>query len=325
MENRSHALAAGLFTLFLGGALLAALWWFSNGREDLRYYLLETTGNVTGLNLEAQVRYRGISAGKVSEISIDPDDPRKILIRIRMRASIPVTRGTRATLAYQGVTGLAYVLLTDKGEDPTPLEAAPGELPRIALAPGLMDQISDTTLETMRRFRTVADRIEALFDDRNLARLAATLHRLESAAAGVDRTFAAAPEALAAVRRALSPENLARLDRTMARLDEASQGAGPTVGEIRTLVVRFQSLAERLETATDVANERVIGNTVPQLNALLKDLTVTSNRLGRLIEDVDATPQMLLLGRPQSLPGPGEEGFVAPTGTTAVRATGEVR
>ena len=29
MENRSHALIAGLFTLLLGISAIAALWWFS--------------------------------------------------------------------------------------------------------------------------------------------------------------------------------------------------------------------------------------------------------------------------------------------------------
>ena len=48
------------------------------------------------------------------------------------------------------------------------------------------------------------------------------------------------------------------------------------------------------------------------LNALMKDLTVTSTRLTRLIEEVDAAPQMLLLGRGALLPGPGEDGYAAP-------------
>lgn len=312
MENRAHALAAGLFTLLLGGALLAALWWFSDGREDQRGYLLETTGNVTGLNIEAQVRYRGLSAGKVSDIRIDPVDPRKILVEIRMRSDIPLTRGTQASLAYQGVTGLAYVELRDRGEDPAPLEAPPGELPRLALSPGLMDQLSVTTLDTLQRVKVVAERITAFFSDENVARLGTSLKRLESATAGIDRTFSEAPAALASIRAVLNDENLSRLSTTLANLERASVDAPPAMAELRSLMTRLQGMAERLDSAAAAAEDSVLDNTLPELNHLLKELTVTSQRIGRLIEEVDAAPQMLLLGRGARDPGPGEEGFAAP-------------
>jgi ABC-type transporter Mla subunit MlaD len=36
-------------------------------------------------------------------------------------ATVPVTRATTAKLGYQGVTGIAHILLEDSGNDPTPL------------------------------------------------------------------------------------------------------------------------------------------------------------------------------------------------------------
>lgn len=312
MENRAHALAAGLFTLLLGSALVAALWWFSDGREAQHSYLLETTGNVTGLNIEAQVRYRGLAAGKVSDIRIDPDDPRKILVEIRMRSDIPVTKGTRASLAYQGVTGLAYVELRDRGDDPTPVSARPGELPRLELSPGVMDQLSDTTLDAVQRLKAVADRITDFLSDENVGRIGAVLERTESAAAGIDRTFAEAPATLAAIRAALDQDNLARLSATLANLERASENATPAMAEFRVLMTRLQAMTERLDNATAAAENSVLDNTLPELNRLLKDLATTSQRIGRLIEEVDAAPQLLLLGRGRREPGPGEEGFAAP-------------
>ena len=50
MENRAHALAAGLFTLILGAALVAVTVWFSKDDLKLVPYTLFTTGSVTGLN-----------------------------------------------------------------------------------------------------------------------------------------------------------------------------------------------------------------------------------------------------------------------------------
>ena len=123
MENRAHALAAGLFSLFLGAAVIAAIWWFSDDSAPVRRYLLVSNGNITGLNIQAQVRFRGIQAGKVESIRINADNPREILVQISLRDDLPVTRGTTASLGYQGVTGLAFVQLEDRGADPAPLVA----------------------------------------------------------------------------------------------------------------------------------------------------------------------------------------------------------
>ena len=312
MENRAHALAAGIFALVLGTALVAALWWFSDGREATRDYLLVSNGNVTGLNVQAQVRYRGISAGKVVDIRVDPADPRHILVTIRIREELPVTRGTRASLGYQGVTGLAYVQLEDTGEDPQPLRAEDGSLPRIALQAGLIDQVTDAALLAVKRFSEVAERTAAFFDEKNIERFSQTLSRLESAAVGVDRTFKVAPDAFVAVRDTFNPQNMRRLAATLENLERASAESGPAMTELRDLMTRVSGMAERLDRAAVAASDGVLDDTLPQLNELLAELVSTSRRMGRLIDELEAAPQMLVVGRGARQPGPGENGFEAP-------------
>ena len=312
MENRAHALAAGIFALVLGTALVAALWWFSDGREATRDYLLVSNGNVTGLNVQAQVRYRGISAGKVIDIRVDPADPRHILVTIRIREELPVTRGTRASLGYQGVTGLAYVQLEDTGEDPQSLGAEDGKLPRIALQAGLLDQVTDAALLAVKRFSEVAERTAAFFDEENIERFSQTLSRLESAAVGVDRTFKVAPDAFAAVRDTFNPQNMRRLAATLENLERASAESGPAMTELRGLMARVSGMAERLDRAAVAASDGVLDDTLPQLNDLLAELVSTSRRMGRLIDELESAPQMLVVGRGARQPGPGENGFEAP-------------
>ncbi len=127
MENRSHALVAGLFTLVLGLAAALSIWWFGGKHEATTEYTVVTRHNVTGLSLQGQVRYRGIRVGKVQAIALDPQDAHNILIRISVDSAVPVTRGTTAKLGYQGVTGIAHILLEDSGADPTPLRAVDGD------------------------------------------------------------------------------------------------------------------------------------------------------------------------------------------------------
>ena len=70
MENKSHALAAGIFTILLGIAAAIGIWWLGQSDESTTNYVLETRRNVTGLNVQAQVRYRGIRVGKVEALSL---------------------------------------------------------------------------------------------------------------------------------------------------------------------------------------------------------------------------------------------------------------
>ena len=310
MENRAYALAAGLFMLIMGAALVAALWWFGGSQEDRKHYLLVSTGNVSGLNLEAQVRFRGIQAGKVESIGIDPQDPRNILVEISLRSDLPVTRGTRASLGYQGVTGLAYVQLEDLGEQPEPLSASAG-LPRIALQPGLLDQASDAALDTLKRISALAERLGELLSDNNVKRVERTLDRLEHAAINVDRTFEQAPRTLAAVEQALGPEQLGRLPQVLRNLELAGQVATPAIQDFRQLVERLDHSAQNFDRFTDDAGRGLMTGTLPRLNALL-ELTETSRQVSTLFREVESAPQLLLLGRGRQAPGPGEAGFETP-------------
>jgi phospholipid/cholesterol/gamma-HCH transport system substrate-binding protein len=120
MENRSHALAAGIFTILLGicAASPSGGW----GRATIDHQLRPGNArNVTGLNVQAQVRYRGIRAGKVTAIEPTKPIPRVILVRINIDSRFKLTKGSTAQLGYQGVTGLAYVQIEDDGSSAEPL------------------------------------------------------------------------------------------------------------------------------------------------------------------------------------------------------------
>ena len=313
MENRAHAILAGLFVLILGAAATLAVWWFSGTAEATREIVLVSRNNITGLNLQAGVRFRGISAGRVESITIDPEDPRNILVRISVREDLPVTEGTTASLGYQGVTGLAFVQLEDRGTDPTPLTAPDGELPRIALSAGLVDELSDAAIRAMQQFKLISEQVSALFTDENVDRIKQALMRLESATRGVDDTFREAPATIAAAREFFSAENQRHLNSMLANLDKASGEAPLTMSELRKLLTQLKQVGKTVDETAVATGNGFLNGTLPRLNTLMKEVTVTSQRLTRLIEEVDASPQILLLGRGGQVPGPGEQGYVPPS------------
>lgn len=305
MENRSHALLAGLFTLLLGLAALASIWWFGGRHEATKEYTVVTRQNVTGLSLQGQVRYRGIRVGKVQSIELDPQDVRNILVRINVDRAVPVTQGTTAKLGYQGITGIAHILLEDSGADSTPLVGGEGESPRIAMQSSLIEELSDAGTATLRQARDLLTSANQVLDAENRQHLTNIL-------ANLDATTANASAATRQLRQLLAPENVRLLQATLARAEQAAGEAAPALVEARRLLVRLQSVSEKLDQLIGDPSPGGVGALAPRLNELGSELSTSSRQLNRVLQMLEESPQSLIFGVPQPAPGPGEAGFVPP-------------
>jgi len=301
MENRSHALIAGLFLLIIGLSGIAALWWFSGRQDDTNSYVVETRRSVTGLNVQAQVRYRGIRVGKVLSIRLDPSDARTTLIGISVRNDIPITQGTVARLGYQGVTGIAHVQLEDDGRDPRGLASAA----RIAMQDSMIQELSDVGADTLRQMRELLIGVNELLSPENRKVISKTLANLESATAQ-------ASETTARLQQLLSADNVRRVNSVLAKAEQTAAQAAPFLSEARGLVVRLQSASEKFETALGDTSTSGVGAIAPRLNELSAELASTSHQLNRVLLMLEESPQSLIFGRQNVQPGPGEPGFAAP-------------
>jgi len=272
MENRSYALAAGAFVLLLGLGVVASSLWFGHDTVKTRNYVLASRYAVTGLNPEAQVRYRGVLVGKVTTIDFDPADPRTILIGVSVQDKTPITAGTYGRLELQGVTGLSYVMLEDDGHRPAPLAEGGGA--RIEVQPSFFDSITASGQDVVRDVDQVAKRVNLLLSDDNQRQLMATLHNLEQASG---------------------------------RLVVLAQALEPTVKALPALAERSTVLVDHGTAVTDgLTNE-----TLPRVNALLDDIQHSAHSLDRLVDRLEQQPHSLIFGRDPAPPGPGEPGFQA--------------
>ena len=135
MENKSHALVAGFFTLVLGFCVILAFFWLGGTHETSHEYVVVTQDSVVGLNPQAQVRYRGIRVGKVTDIRLDPGNRENILITISVIEDVPLTGRTVAKMGYQGVTGLSHIQLDEDDEGSEALlKPNASNPPRIAMS-----------------------------------------------------------------------------------------------------------------------------------------------------------------------------------------------
>jgi phospholipid/cholesterol/gamma-HCH transport system substrate-binding protein len=307
MENRAHALAAGIFVLVLGIATALALWWLGGQKaEKSNYYLIETRRDVTGLNVQAQVRYRGIRAGKVESIDPDAKDRRLLLIRISLDRKYSVTPRTVARMGHQGLTGLAYIHLEDDGTSDQLLEGKGSDLPRIGMKPSLFETLSEKSGDIASQLSEVATRVAALLNEKNVQNLSRTIDNVATASEGLKEM----PKVMAAMREVLSDTNIKRLNAVLAHLEKAAGEAAPLTAEMRELVKSMTALSRSLDHVAGAAG----AETLPQVNALLRDLHTNSRQLTRILEMIDDSPQSMIFGRGPSVPGPGEADFSASAG-----------
>ena len=305
MENRAHALAAGLFVVVLSLAVGLAFWWFGGKHVTPRDVVLVTQRNVNGLNPLAQVRYRGISAGKVIRIALDPKDARNIEILVRVDASLPLTRGTTAQLNSQGITGLAYVQLEDNGQSAELLPVDDENPPRIIMQQTLFESMGDRANDILVQVGTLVGTLNRVLDQRNLTHLDRTLANVAVASEGLREV----PQVVGSVKQVLSPENLQRIRSILQHLEKTAGESAPLTTEMRSLVGSMQSLSRRLEDMTGRVGQDLTVGTLPQFDRLLVDLQTNSRQMKRILDSLKKSPQSLIFGPPAATPGPGEAGF----------------
>lgn len=321
MENKSHALAAGIFVVVVAAMLAGLAIWLTRDNASYAQYELSTKDGVTGLLPEAAVRYKGVAVGKVTRIGFDPQVQGNVLIRIAVDDLAPIGPKTFAMLGYQGVTGLSHVQLDD-AEQPYPeLPPGPSGLPRLPLRPSPFGQIAEKAPAILVQVEEATRRINQLLGDDNQRSIASALSGVSDAAASIN-TLAQ------------------RLDTTVTqRLDPAIASFAPLAGDARKTLQSLQQAGtsvsalaadvgqttERLGAPGGPIDQITIGTqslaraadlfgttTLPRLNRAAEDTSRAARQIGRAAGSVSDNPQSFIYGSGAVPPGPGEQGFAAP-------------
>jgi phospholipid/cholesterol/gamma-HCH transport system substrate-binding protein len=319
MESRAYALITGLFVLGIAGCIVLWAQWLAKTPIARTAYRVVATGPVSGLNPEAQVRYRGMGVGRVSAIALDRKDPRRILIGIEVDDNIPVTRGTFAQLGMEGITGIAYVHLLDDYKDMQPAAKAADGLPELPLKPAFFDTISDSAEGAVKDARELMASLSGLLTPGNRQRIATTLASLERISANLEVASARMPAAIARAEAWLSEDNrrlaassLERVNEIVKALPDLTRETQQLVKDARELVGQVGKLSNEAASALGAAHGAagaVRDDTLPRVNALAESVERGAQRVGRLALQLDRDPQSAIFGRKPGKPGPGEPGF----------------
>ncbi len=278
MESKVNFAVVGVFVLILGALLVGGILWLSSGKsygKAYDTYLVYMSESVSGLSLDAPVRYRGVQVGSVRRIALAPGNAEQVQLTLDIERGTPVKQDTIAVLRVQGLTGIAHVELSGGSRDSPLLEPPPAKrYPVISTEPSLMLRLDTAVTGLLTNLNRSSESVNTLLDEENLAVLRRTLANLEQLSGALAN--AELPQLLRHIRRSTDA-----FDRMANEAARASSSAASAVESVRT---------EALPEARQAIAE-------------LRELTAS---LRRFSEALERNPGMLLQGRPAVPPGPGE-------------------
>ena len=299
METKANYVLIGAFTIVVTVFLLLFGLWAAKYSSDKTWQMYDVIFNepVTGLTEGGSVQYNGISVGTVEELRLAPNDPRRVLARLKLEAAAPIKVDTKAKLSQAGLTGSPFIQLTGGSPNAQKLtDVDKREIPVIQTEASALQNIADTAN------RLVA-RLDQVLSEQNVKRIANTLENIEAmtgaiggqsedlkvliinartASEQLQVTLDTTNRAVGDIDRELVqqlPKLIAKLDATLSKMDSAANGADKILNENRTAINSF-------------ANDGLaqLGPTLGELRSLIRDLRRISDRL-------DASPARYLLGR----------------------------
>ena len=270
--------------------------WLSAGIAGKKHYSTYQSiirESVSGLSLDAPVKYLGVNVGKVSEIAIDPANSSQVRLRFRIETGTPIKQDTDAVLKTQGLTGIAFVELTGGTAGAKALvPATDDDIPTIASKLSLSTRLENVLTTVLANVDRMSDNLNSVFDADNRAALKQTL-----------AATSALMQDLAAQKGNLSA-GIADAARVARNTAQASLQFNNAIDRITAAADSVDKLGKITTSASESA-----GRSVDAAASGIQKVTSDAGpaRTQRLSEQTERNPNSLLLGAPKIRPGPGEK------------------
>jgi phospholipid/cholesterol/gamma-HCH transport system substrate-binding protein len=273
MEIRANYVLIGLFTLAVIVAGFGFVFWFqSTGVTGERaVYRVLFDGPVNGLRTGSAVVFNGIRVGEVTDLQLEPSDPRKVEARIAIDPKTPVRTDTRISLEFQGLTGIGSLALRGGSPDAPPVRRDGAVPPRLLADPSATQDLTQTVRDTLRRLDGILVTNEPILRSalQNLdtfsAALARNADRIDRVMAGVEgligspdnpgeltlaaRSFREAAKPIGELAANLN-ERTAELPDLMASVRKLVENFDQRTAELPALMKSFRQMAENVDART---------------------------------------------------------------------------
>ena len=296
METRAHYVVIGSIVMIAVAAGFLFVLWLGQTQREFDEYDINFTERVSGLSVGAQVRFNGIQKGEVVTLTIDPDDPKIVVARIRVDKDTPVKTDTTAELEPVGFTGLLIVqLVGGSASEPLLKESSDMRVPLIQADESTIGQflegsgdvvaqaqriLSDENIESVSGILSNVETLTAAFAD-NDEEIIETLRNVNALTADL----AEATEKLDAVATALQSFLENEAPETAAEINEL-------LNESQALVAELNGIAGENRASLRIFADQGLGQVAPALGEARRLMRT----LDYMLREIDRDPQAYFLG-----------------------------
>ncbi|MDQ7044977.1 MAG: MlaD family protein [Sulfurimonas sp.] len=319
MNNKVNYTLVG-FLVLVGFILMVSFtYWLMqpSSEEEVKKYYIHFDESVLGLNIDAPVKYRGISVGKVSSLKINPNNMEQVQILITILKTTPIKEDTIAKLTAQGITGLSYINLSMGSRDAKELLAKENEkYPVIKTLPSFFENIEQSFGSVSEKVSIALTQTNKLLNDENQREFSLILKRASSLLEKLDRT--------------LDENTIKNIQSTVKNFDDISDKANrltPKFGAFIDSSTEWEdkiagsfdsimhsytgikgSMAEirRAVKSGEFNIKDIASDVVPTMNNTLIDVQELIIRLDGLLETYERSPGDILFTKEKAKKGPGE-------------------
>jgi phospholipid/cholesterol/gamma-HCH transport system substrate-binding protein len=280
METRSNQVLVGTVVLaLLVGLLFFTVWIVGLNTETRKCYDIYFSQAVGGLNRGSNISYNGVPVGQITRISLLPNRPEFVWVRIEVEEATPVLRGTTAQIRGVGFTGVSEIQLAGAATGAQALtQAGPQGCPVIPSSAGGLGALLNSAPELLERIQRLTERLTELLSDRNQNAISDILEN-------VDRTTRVladrAPEIADTMREArVAARNAGIAADRVARLAENTDAlvqseARPAAQDLRRTLESLRQTTSNIDTLVGEARpgvQNLTKSTLPEVNRLVRDL-----------------------------------------------------
>src|SRR3954462_12049275 len=220
METRSNYVMVGAVTLALLVGVLAFIVWLAGlSNKATKCYDIYFSQGVGGLNKGSNVSFSGVPVGQVAKISLLPNRPEFVWVRIEVDNETPVLQGTSAQIKGVGFTGVSEIQLDGAVRGSPPIQQmGPQGCPVVPATSGGLGALLNSAPELLDRIQRLTERLTELLSDKNQNAIADILENIDATTAVLRQRAPEMADTLADVRIAarnagIAANNIAALSK----------------------------------------------------------------------------------------------------------------
>lgn len=304
METRSnHVLVGTVVLLLLGGLLLFTVWLAGLSNKAAKCFDIYFSQGVGGLNKGTGVTFAGVPVGEIKQISLLPERPEFVWVRIEVDAETPVLQGTTAQIKGVGFTGVSEIQLDGAVKGSRPItQLGPQGCPVIPSSSGGLGALLNSAPELIDRIQRLTERLTELMSDKNQNAISDILENVDNttrvlAERAPDLADAMQDARIAAREAGIAAQRVGVLASDTSRL--VNEQGKPAAEDLRKTIASAQKAADNLDAMIADARpgiQNLTKSTLPEANRLVRDLRDLTGSLSQFSDRLNNDGALGVLG-----------------------------